>query len=174
MSRQDSNSQKQEIEELQNSMEDQINRGMRSTLIFKGIKEEENEFSWEDTTNVLANQLSPILNCDPMQIVGDIERAHRGKGSKSRNIYVKFNSWKASDQISKLIIKANRSKITHITVSQMYGPKTTAIMNEKLKLRKDIIKDHKAWKMYVAYPGTLMLKKPGEKKFTAFSELGTQ
>ena len=31
----------------------------------------------------------------------------------------------------------------------MYGPKTTAIMNEKLKLRKDILKDHKAWKMKV-------------------------
>ena len=76
------NKQKQEIEELQHSMP-------------------------EDTTNVLANQLSPILYCDPMQIIGDIERDHRGKGSKSRNIYVKFNSLK----ISKLIIKADRNKI---------------------------------------------------------------
>ena len=34
-------------------------------------------------------------------------------------------------------------------VSQMYSKQTTEVMNDKLKLRKDIIANNPTWKMFV-------------------------
>ena len=81
---------------LEDSLEDQINRGLRSTLIFKGIKEEHNE-SWEQTEEHLIYVIIRHTKLHRDAVEPMIERAHRGKPSSSnpkgsRHIYVKFHS----------------------------------------------------------------------------------
>ena len=117
--------------------------------------------------------MSPFPLSSLFRKVG-IERTHRGKFNEEENnkkhkeipIYVKFESWKTSEAIKSKIIKANREGSTNVIVTQMYSKTTTEKMNEKLKIRKDILKVNKSWKLYVKYPGTLMVKKPGQTKFS--------
>ena len=68
---------------LEDSLEDQINRGLRSTLIFKGIKEEHNE-SWEQTEEHLINVITRHTKLHRDAVEPMIERAHRGKPSSNR------------------------------------------------------------------------------------------
>ena len=63
-------------------LDDQINRNMRTTLIFKGIKEEKDE-GWEQTEDRLVDVLSRHLNLNKDNLKGMIERAHRGKHSRA-------------------------------------------------------------------------------------------
>ena len=78
---------------LEDSLEDQINRGLRSTLIFKGIKEEHNE-SWEQTEEHLINVITRHTKLHRDAVEPMIERAHRGKPSSNRkgprHIYINF------------------------------------------------------------------------------------
>ena len=162
--------QQQEIISLKATLNEQIDRSLRSTLIFKGIPHENKEKSWDDTKNTLIKYLSTTFNWDKEVLSKDIERAHRGKINEENTkqndaIYVKFESWRNSEGIKKDIIKANRDGHTKVIVTQMYSKVTTDIINDKLKLRKDIIQRNNSWKMYVKYPGILMAKKPGQSKF---------
>ena len=45
------------ISQLEEQIEDQINRNTRNTLVFRGIKRKNSEKTWNDTENVLANTL---------------------------------------------------------------------------------------------------------------------
>ena len=162
--------QKNEISELNATVDDQVNRGLRSTLIFKGIPEQTKE-SWSDTTNILINTLATLFDWDPNTLTSDIERAHRGtregkNTNKPRPIYVKFHSWRSSEDIKIMVIEANRKKKTKIIVSQMYSRRVTESMNDKLKQRKELLETNGNWKMYVKYPGILMCRREGEGKFT--------
>ena len=151
---------------------------LRSTLIFKNIPENPAEKNWSDTTNTLVSLLSSLFNWNPTNLSNDIERAHRGKEddnhkrgtNKPRPIYVKFHSWKSSENVRKSVVDANRQGRTNVIVSQMYSKKTTETMNEKLKLRKEIMRKEKNWKMFVKYPGVLYVKKPNENKFILFED----
>ena len=53
------NSWKKYIEEL---VEARTNRQLRKTLVFRNIREEQSEKSWEDTDNVLASAIADSLN----------------------------------------------------------------------------------------------------------------
>ena len=48
----------QEIISLKASLNEQIDRSLRSTLVFKGIPKEKNENSWDDAKNTLTKYLS--------------------------------------------------------------------------------------------------------------------
>ena len=131
--------QQKEINTLKATLNDQIDRSLRSTLIFKGIPCEKTENSWEDTKNTLMNYLSTTFKWNSNDLNKDIERAHRGKvnrqGSKNEQsdaIYVKFGSWAISEAIKKEVIKANRTGFTNVIVTQMYSKATTDIINDKL------------------------------------------
>ena len=64
------------IKELEDLLEDQINRNMRNSLVIKGIPELENE-SWEQTKHAVGNLLGPLLHENPLNIADGIARAHR-------------------------------------------------------------------------------------------------
>ena len=85
-------------------------------------------------------------------------------------IYVKFESWRNSETIKNEVIKANREGHTNVIVTQMYSKATTDKMNDKLKLRKGILQNNRSWKMYVKYPGILMVKKSGQTKFFVYDK----
>ena len=46
------------IKQLEDILDDQVNRNMRSTLVFKGISLHESERSWDDTSKVLSDKIS--------------------------------------------------------------------------------------------------------------------
>jgi len=55
----------------------QINRSTRSTLVFKGLKEEENE-NWDESESILVQLFNRHLNIDKEVATKMIDRAHRG------------------------------------------------------------------------------------------------
>ena len=62
-------------------LEDLRNRSMRSTLIFKNVKEENNE-RWDDTARILCNYIVDQLDLNyTYEIDSHISRAHCGGDS---------------------------------------------------------------------------------------------
>ena len=158
---------------MEESLDDQINRGLRSTLIFKGIKEERNE-TWEQTEEHLINIITRHTKLDRGAIEIMIERAHRGKSStKSKgpsHIYVKFHSWKDSELVKYEFIELQKKhpKIG-VRVEQMFSTKLTLRRNAALLERKTLLENKSITNGYIKYPAVLMIKKDkGDKNYTLF------
>ena len=113
------------IEQLEELVDDQINRNARSTLIIRGVKFNlHNEKSWNDIENVLATTLCTQFGWNKDQFAHDIERAHRGNCKNPNSpIYAKFLSWKVAQGVLESIIKANREGKITVFTSQKYSKK---------------------------------------------------
>ena len=138
------------IEQLEELVDDQINRNARSTLIIRGVKFNlHNEKSWNDIENVLATTLCTQFGWNKDQFAHDIERAHRGNCKNPNSpIYAKFLSWKVAQDVLESIIKANREGQITIFASQKYSKKVQDGMNSLFLKRKELKKDEvrKTWK----------------------------
>ena len=167
---------------LEDTLNDQIDRNLRSTLIIRGLPKKADENTWDDTANVFADYMAQKLNWNNNSrnmLFQDIERIHRGKEnensanhrSKIPAIYVKFHSWKTAQNILKEIIKANKSKMISISAQQMYSKSTQAKMDEANKVRLELKnnEEQRTWATYVKYPGILMVKKSGERKYSPYN-----
>ena len=64
------------MDKLKDENEDQRNRSMRSTLIFRGVPENEQSDAWEDVSRHLVSFLSSKLNLDYDQLGLQLSRAH--------------------------------------------------------------------------------------------------
>ena len=163
--------QAKKIHELEVNIEDQINRNSRDTLVIKGIKKENQEKTWNNTSHVLSSSLCGFFGWNPNQFLSDIERAHRGDYKNPNSpIYVKFISWKVSQAVLDSIIRANRSRQTNISASQKYSDKVQKRMNRLLISRQEFKNDEEksSWKSYVKYPGVLMVKKPEDRNYSVY------
>ena len=120
------------IEQLEELVDDQINRNARSTLIIRGVKFNlHNEKSWNDIENVLATTLCTQFGWNKDQFAHDIERAHRGNCKNPNSpIYAKFLSWKVAQGILESIVKANREGKITIFASQKYSKRCKIEWNE--------------------------------------------
>ena len=165
------------ISELAEELDDQINRNLRTTLIFRGIATNPTEKSWDDTTNILIDNITnhcPDLDGDT--VYNAIERAHRGRPNtdktKPPNIYVKFNSWRDSERIKNTIIKKNKGKGNkYLQVSPMYSKSVTKRNNEALKHRKELIVNHPDKDFIVVYPAKILSRKKNSRdKYDAVIE----
>ena len=98
------------IEQLEELVDDQINRNARSTLIIRGVKFNlRNEKSWNDTENILSTTLCTQFSWKKDQFAHDIERTHRGNYKNPYTpIYAKFLPWKVAQGALESIIKTNR------------------------------------------------------------------
>ena len=155
-----------QLNHLNAQVDDQVNRGLRSTLIFRGIPQhKEDKETWDQTTTILANSLKSILpELSEEGIKLKIERAHRAKSST--NIIAKFTSWRDSESIKSLLISYNRKaqdKSKLFYVSQMYSKEVTTIRDQALKLRKELIQTNKNYNYIVTYPAKLMYREKGAK-----------
>ena len=76
---------------------------MRSTLIFRGIPEEEQNDSWENVTKHLVNTLVKKLRLDYYELDLQIGRAHRTPKNEiesvCRAIFAEFVSWRYADDV---------------------------------------------------------------------------
>ena len=76
-------------------------------VVIRGIKKENQEKSWNNTSYVLSSSLYGLVGWNPNQFLSDIERAHRGDWKNPNSpIYVKFISWKVSQAVLDSIIGA--------------------------------------------------------------------
>ena len=66
------------IHRLDIEVEDLKNRSLRKKLVFKNIKKQQSEKTWDDTKIVLANEISKnTQDFSKEEIIKNIERAHR-------------------------------------------------------------------------------------------------
>ena len=109
------------ISQLEEQIEDQINRNTRSTLVIRGIKHKNTEKTWNDTEDVLASTLCGYFGWNKDQFIHDTNTDHRGTYKNSNSpIYVKFISWKVAQSVMTSIIYANRAGKLNIFASQKY------------------------------------------------------
>ena len=161
------------ISQLEEQIEDQINRNTRSTLVIRGIKHKNTEKTWNDTENVLANTLCSYFGWNKDQLIHDTDRGHRGTYKNSNSpIYVKFMSWKVTQSVMTSIISANRAGKLNIFASHKYSKRIQDKMNPQLLKRKEFKQDEdkKLWKSYVKIPGVLMVKKPGDQGYQIYDD----
>ena len=64
--------------EHEEKIEDQVNRNSRDMLVIRGIKKENQEKTWNNTSHVLSSSLCGLFGWNPNQFLSDTERAHRG------------------------------------------------------------------------------------------------
>ena len=66
------------IHRLDIEVEDLKNRSLRKKLVFRNIKKQQSEKTWDDTKMVLANEISKNMqDFSKEEIIKNIERAHR-------------------------------------------------------------------------------------------------
>lgn len=148
-------------------LEDLRNRSMRSTLIFKNIKEERKE-TWEDTARILTNFIVEDLKLSYRydEIDNQISRAHRGSSEDSndnqtdhqgyRAIYAQFVNWRTAEEIRNRVIELNSKKQTPVIVNQMFSKELTKRRNQALKKRKEILQNDKELQIKLEFPAKLM------------------
>ena len=123
-------------------------------LVIRGIKKENQEKTWNNTSHVLSSSLCGLFGWNPNQFLSDIERAHRGDYKNPNSpIYMKFISWKVSQAVLDSIIRANRSRQTNISTSQKYSDKVQKRTNRLSITRREFKSDEEksSWKSYVRY-----------------------
>ena len=60
---------------------------MRKTLVFRNIRQPQQRESWDQTKQILANEILNIIpELDKDYIISKIERAHKAKGNNYGNI----------------------------------------------------------------------------------------
>lgn len=151
-----------EIKSLHVTVDDQINRSLRKTLIFKGIPENPKE-TWEATEKSLATAISKTLDMDITLAERLIERAHRGRRNDKydgpRHIYAKFYSWKDSERIKEDLARLQKAnKKLPFRAEQMYSQSLTKRRNIAMTERKSLIESKSIVSGYLAFPATLMIK----------------
>ena len=151
---------------MEKKHEDRINRQLRKTLVIRNLPEKDSE-KWADTTDILANKISSLLEMSLDDAYFEIDRCHRGgisknyKGkSKVRPIYAAMLRWETCEKL----VEAARSS-GDVYIDYKFGPLTTLRRNEALKVRKELKRSGVIEKGFIKFPAILMGKKPGAVKY---------
>ena len=173
--------QKNEHEKIVELVEDNKNRQVRKTLVFKGIPEKRFDTedgklnpdgtpktrpeNWSETSNILATAMSEILGTTFEEAHDMVERCHRAapnpryKGTAPRPIFASFIDWRDSETTKDSARKINiENKNSTIYVENKYGPRTTVRRNMALKERRRLIDSKLIFNGYVSFPARLMVK----------------
>ena len=149
-------------------LEDLRNRSMRSTLIFKNIKEE-GETTWEETAQVLRDFIVENLNLPytSEEIDNQISRAHRSKRDDNndrngpRPIFAQFCNWRYAEEIKNKIIYLTSRKMLKVYVDNMYSKDLTERRNQALMKRKELMEATPNLVVKMEYPAVLKSKRKG-------------
>ena len=156
------------ISQLEEQIEDQINRNTRNTLVFRGIKRKNSEKTWNDTENVLANTLF-VVTLAGSKISLYMTPTESIEEHIKTLIYL-YTSNICHGKLPKMWWPASFLQISgklNIFASQKYSKKIQDKMNSQLLKRKEFKQDEdkKLWKSYDKFPGVLMVKKPGDHRY---------
>ena len=171
-----------EQQEILEVVEDNKNRQLRKTLVFKGIPEKRyaaeggsaesgngtprtRPESWDDTATVLATSMAEALNTTIEDARKMVERCHRAapnsryQGDAPRLIFAAFVNWRDSERTKEAYRKYNIDNPGSRTfVENKFGPRTTMRRNQALKERKRLIDTQAIYNGYVQHPAKLMVK----------------
>ena len=170
---------KNEHDKIVEIVEDNKNRQLRKTLVFKGIPEQQFETegktnpdgspkmrpeNWSETANILATSMSEILDTTFEKAIAMVERCHRAapnpryKGTGPRPIFAAFMDWRNSETTKELYRKNNIENKSTLYAEQKFGPRTTVRRNMALKERRRLIDSKLIFNAYVSFPARLMVK----------------
>ena len=139
---------KGEVENLNNRLNEQTDRSLRSHLTFIGIPQAPEETTWDDTTLVLTKWLEKHKSMSEAVIYENIIRCHRGpKSTDGKTPFVECGfTWKAADGIFKEL----GAVITDgVNVIQKFSKGTQERRNQALIRRKTLRNGvGKDWKMF--------------------------
>ena len=156
-------------------LEDLRNRSMRSTLVFKNIRERRNE-TWGDNCHILSNFITTKLDLSYTKEFIDSMRGrpHGGvekeEGNNDRQqqqgnkpIFVQFVNWRVAEEIKSKVIQLNAQKRTKVVVNQMYSKELTIRRNNALKRRREVLEEDGSIQIKLVYPAILKFKNKGFK-----------
>ena len=140
-------------------IENQINRNMRTTLIFRNLNISDTEKAWKDTKSTLAKEiLRAIPEFGENSLYFHIEQAVReniSKASKSKYkqlvIITKFVIQSISEKVKYHFIFASREDQKEVIVSQMYSKSVNERINKALELRMKLKTNDPSLKSYIKY-----------------------
>ena len=122
------------INALEERIEDRTNRQLRKTMVFRGVPEENDNETWDDTKSLLAAEIAKVLNYEESEAVEMLERVHRAapnphyKGSAPRPIFSAFNYWRTQWKLltsseNKTLIVTMTTKLLLITNTALSQPR---------------------------------------------------
>ena len=122
------------------------NRSMRSTLMFRGVPENEQGDAWEDVSRHLASLLWSRLNLNYDELDLQLSRARKTpktmEDNDTRPIFAAFVNWRYADDIRKRMIRLHAERKSKITVSQIFSKELTQRRSVALKKRKKYFRSH--------------------------------
>ena len=156
-----------QVKELEKKVEDRTNRQLRKTLVFRQVPELDSEKTWSDTTEIVANKISELLDMNIDDARYEIDRCHRGGNAKwykankkVRPIYVAMLRWPTCEE---LVSEARKSNDIHIDYK--YGPLTTQRRNAALAMRKELKRKGEICQGFIKFPAVLMGRKSDTEKY---------
>ena len=150
-------------------LDDQVNRTLRKTLVFKGIRGQSNE-PWDTTreklNKIIGKKVPTLKDMCP------VERAHHWKPKKegdepveSTTIFAAFSNWNDAQAV----LRASRDG-GNFRAEQMFSPAISSRRNQAMLKRRALKDEGRIEKAYVAFPAKLMVKKKGELIYTLHLE----
>ena len=151
---------KENIKNMEDKLDDQIDGNMQETLVVHGI--EGNDKSWYETKELLCDVLSKLSKnkLDLNHIHRSIVRAHMG-GKNNKSIYVKFSNQSMMEEIKEL-----RFNNKGIYINQLHSPGISMKIKEAVMYKREIKQKEKDWKIFINGKVQVLVKKPGERKYT--------
>ena len=156
--------------------EDLTNRSLRKTIIIRGIPEEREEVSWDETRKVVVNVLMKHTGRTYEDLDNVFERIHRASQKKQpkdnrqkskqpqpRIIHALLRDWNEIDKLSSALRKSNEKN--SIFIDQQYGPLTTYRRNVAMKKRMEMKEAKLITGGHVKFPAVLFVKYTHGDKF---------
>ena len=148
---------------------------LRNSMTVCGVKKEPGEKNWTGTKAALAAALDKITPEEFTQCywVRAIQRAHREKQSEGRIpvIHCKFVSLADHDYVMNLFrgvdAVPNPDKLEFY---EKHCAQTEARRKKAVFKRSAVRAQNKAIKVYIKYPADVMVKKPGETRYTCIQK----
>ena len=186
---------KKELIQCIDTVEDNKNRQLRKTLVFRGIDEmtfpddpnKQRQETWEETAKVLADCMAKKMNISTREAESMVERCHRSKpnprynGTAPRPIFAAFCNWKDSELTKKTFRESNISgqmlgnnNRKQVIVENKYGPRTTVRRNMALQERKELKQAGRIVSAYVAFPARLMVKEGRDAKYRLMKDFSNE
>ena len=157
------------VKELEELIEERTNRQMRQTIVIKGIREDKNEKTWNDTKRVVASKIMDVTGVSKDEAFSMLNRVHRSQPSSNplkknrRDIFAALYSWQDCEFLIKKFRRHNIQdsgvNSDRVFIDYKYGPLTTLRRGEALKLRKELKADNSIVSGFIAYPARLMVKR---------------
>ena len=144
---------------------------LRNSMTVCGVKKGPNETYWKGTKATLATALAGLTGEEYSQRywIRALQRAHRGKETEGKIpvIHCKFVSWADHDMVMNLFrgddAVPNPDKLEFY---EKFSDHTDDRRKKAVVKRTAVRANDKSIKSYIKYPADVMVKKPGETRYT--------